>query len=155
MFLCGWSRRILPSRHRNSILHGSSEATSPSNCTRRTDMHQHEAALEYSQGKKLNKKKFKMCQLGASYSRYIKSNLYSPSPMYGTFSNEHFQDFSPRPLFATLVPTQQQLQRIPFVPNKFGNVPKGFLLSYQQRLEQALETGGNNKILYVMANFFK
>ena len=90
-------------------------------------------------GKKIEQKEIqnvlvKKPQLGASYSRYIKSNLYSPSPMYGTFTKEHFQDFNPRPLFATLVPTQQQLQSIPFVPSKFGNVPKGCLLSYQQKL---------------------
>lgn len=73
-------------------------------------------------------------QLGATYSRYIKSNLYSPSPMYGKLTKEHFDAFDPRPLIATIVPSQQQLPSIPFVPFKFGNVLKGSVLSYQQKM---------------------
>ena len=71
-------------------------------------------------------------QLGASFNKYIKCNLYSPSPMYGTMTKEHFNSLQPKPLFATLVPSEQDLRSVSFVPSKFGNVPKGCLISYQQ-----------------------
>ena len=73
-------------------------------------------------------------QLGASFNKYIKCNLYSPSPMYGTMTKEHFNSLQPKPLFATLVPSEQDLRSVSFVPSKFGNVPKGCLISYQQKM---------------------
>ena len=90
-------------------------------------------------GKKLNQSKFKMClwkkpQLSASFNKYIKCNLYSPAPMYGTMTKEHFNSLQPKPLFATLVPSEQDLRSVSFVPSKFGNVPKGCLISYQQKM---------------------
>ena len=73
-------------------------------------------------------------QLGTSFNKYIKCNLYSPSPMYGTMTKEHFNSLQPKPLFATLVPSEQDLRSVSFVPSKFGNVPKGCLISYQQKM---------------------
>ena len=73
-------------------------------------------------------------QLGKSFNKYIKCNLYSPSPMYGTMTKEHFNSLQPKPLFATLVPSEQDLRSVSFVPSKFGNVPKGCLISYQQKM---------------------
>ena len=102
-------------------------------------MHQHDAALECAQGEKIEPKQIqnvlvKKPQLSASFNKYIKCNLYSPSPMYGTMTKEHFNSLQPKPLFATLVPSEQDLRSVSFVPNKFGNVPKGCLISYQQKV---------------------
>ena len=73
-------------------------------------------------------------QLGTSFNKYIKCNLYSPSPMYGAMTKEHFNSLQPKPLFATLVPSEQDLRSVSFLPSKFGNVPKGCLISYQQKM---------------------
>ena len=54
--------------------------------------------------------------------------------MYGTMTKEHFNSLQPKPLFATLVPSEQDLRSVSFVPSKFGNVPKGCLISYQQKM---------------------
>ena len=85
-------------------------------------MHQHDAALECAQGEKIEPKQIqnvlvKKPQLSASFNKYIKCNLYSPSPMYGTMTKEHFNSLQPKPLFATLVPSEQDLRSVSFVPN--------------------------------------
>lgn len=90
-------------------------------------------------GKKLQQQEIqnvlvKRPQLGATYSRFIKSNLYCPSSMYLTLTKEHFANCQPQPLFATVLPSESQLPNIPFVQSKFGNVPKSCVLSYQQNM---------------------
>lgn len=90
-------------------------------------------------GKKIQQKEIqdvlvKKPQLGASYNRYIKSNLYSPSAMYRTLRKENIYGLTPQPLFATILPNQERLSSVTFVPSKFGNVPKGCVLSYQQKM---------------------
>ena len=54
--------------------------------------------------------------------------------MYGTMTKEHFRGPEPQPLFATLVPSEQDLRSLPVVPSKFGNVHKRCLISYQQKM---------------------
>lgn len=139
VLLCGWIRRVLPSCYRASLLSGYTQTTGASNSARWFDMHQHDTALECAQGGKIEPKQIqnvlvKKPQLSASFNKYIKCNLYSPSPMYGTMTKEHFNSLQPKPLFATLVPSEQDLRSVSFVPNKFGNVPKGCLISYQQKM---------------------
>lgn len=71
-------------------------------------------------------------QMGASYSKFIKSTIYSPATMYGTFTKEAFNGLDPIPLFANIVPSENEMCNVSFVPCKFGKVPKGCALSYQQ-----------------------
>eukprot|EP00795_Rhopilema_esculentum_P015520 gene15520-6783_t len=71
-------------------------------------------------------------QIGADYSRFIKSNLYSPAQYYDILTKEQFLGLDPEPLVATLLPSNSQIPQIPTAACKFGNVPKGSLLSYQQ-----------------------
>lgn len=73
-------------------------------------------------------------QMGAVYSKYIKSTIYSPATMYGTLTKETFDGLEPQPLFANIVPSVNELSSVSFVPCKFGDVPKGCVLSYQQKL---------------------
>lgn len=73
-------------------------------------------------------------QMGAAYSRYIKSTIYSPATMYGTLTKETFEGLEPQPLFANIVPSVNELGGVSFVPCKFSDVPKGCVLSYQQKL---------------------
>ena len=139
VLLCGWIRRALPSCYRASLLSGFTQTTGASNSARWSDMHQHDAALECAQGEKIEPKQIqnvlvKKPKLSASFNKYIKCNLYSPAPMYGTMTKEHFNSLQPKPLFATLVPSEQDLRSVSFVPSKFGNVPKGCLISYQQKM---------------------
>lgn len=72
--------------------------------------------------------------MGAQYSKFIKSTLYSPATMYGMWTKNHFSHHTPQPLIATPVPSKDQLKNVPFVPCRCGNVPKGCVLSYQQRI---------------------
>ena len=51
MFLRSWSRWILPSCDRTSLLPCTCKASTASYSARRTDMHQHETVLEYSKRK--------------------------------------------------------------------------------------------------------
>lgn len=64
----------------------------------------------------------------------LRVTLYSPSSMYLTLTKEHFANCQLQPLFATVLPSESQLPNIPFVQSKFGNVPKGCVLSYQQNM---------------------
>ena len=70
---------------------------------------------------------------------------------------KHFDDLQPRPLFVNLVPTQQQLPSILFVPSKFGRVPKGCLLSYIQlnpcRLFESTTRSNNGTVLTQFVTF--
>lgn len=73
-------------------------------------------------------------QMGAVNSKYIKITIYSPATMYGTLTKETFDGLEPQPLFANIVPSVNELSSVSFVPCKFGDVPKGCVLSYQQKL---------------------
>ncbi|XP_032221847.2 uncharacterized protein LOC116604080 [Nematostella vectensis] len=73
-------------------------------------------------------------QMGAAYGKFIKSTLYSPATMYGFLTKGTFNGLDQQPLFAIIVPPENQLGDVPFVPCKFGNVPKGSVLSYQQKI---------------------
>ena len=75
-------------------------------------------------------------QIGADYNKFIKSTLYSPSSQYDTLTKEHFGGIEPKPLIVSLVPRKDQANQFPLVPCKFGNVPKGSVLSYQQKLSE-------------------
>ena len=48
-------------------------------------------------------------QMGASYSKFIKSTIYSPATMYGTFTKEAFNGLDPIPLFANIVPGENEM----------------------------------------------
>ena len=112
------SRRVLPARRSQLVSH----QTLPDELTC-TSMKQR---WSVPRGKKLQQQEIqnvlvKRPQLGATYSRFIKSNLYSPSSMYLTLTKEHFANCQPQPLFATVLPSESQLPNIPFVQSKFGN----------------------------------
>ena len=92
-------------------------------------------------GRKIEQKEIqsvlvKKPQMGADYTKFIKSTLYSPSNMYGILSSAHFNDLNPKPLMASIAPTVQELPSVPMVISKFGHVPRGSVLSYQQKLSQ-------------------
>lgn len=72
---------------------------------------------------------------GADYNKSIKSSLYSPATHYLLLSNVEktkMQDLNPIPLMCTLIP--DSVSGFPAVSTKFGNVPKGSVISYQQKL---------------------
>ena len=73
-------------------------------------------------------------KIGADYNKFIKSTLYSPSSQYDTLTKKHFSGIEPKPLIASLVPRKDQANHLLLVPCKFGNVPKGSVLSYQQKI---------------------
>ena len=78
----------------------------------------------------------KMPQSGADYTKYIKSTLYSPAKMYSMLTKSQFSGLEPKPLMATLAPKEERMAGISFSASRFGNVPKGSVLSYQQKLSQ-------------------
>ena len=61
-------------------------------------------------------------QAGADYSKFIKSNLYSPATSYSTLTKEYFNGLKPEPLMASLLPRNDTLCDLETVPCKFGNV---------------------------------
>ena len=72
---------------------------------------------------------------GADYNKSIKWSLYSPATHYLLLSNVEktkMQDLNPIPLMCTLIP--DSVSGFPAVSTKFGNVPKGSVISYQQKL---------------------
>lgn len=71
---------------------------------------------------------------GANYSKFIKSTLYSPSTEYPLMAQEHLTGLEPVPLMATIAVAEAVIPNITMVPSKFGNVAKGSVLSYQQKL---------------------
>lgn len=72
----------------------------------------------------------------ADYNKFIKSTLYSPSSQYNVLTKEHFNEIEPNPLIVSLFPKKDQASSLPVVPCKFGNVPKGSILSYQQKFTE-------------------
>jgi len=76
----------------------------------------------------------KKTQIGADYSKYIKTTLYSPSKSYALMSKSCFSELSPKPLIESIAPTALEISAITYSPSKFGNVPRGSVLSYQQKL---------------------
>lgn len=88
------------------------------------------------QQKEIQELLVKKPQIGADYNKFIKSTLYSPSSQYDTLTKEHFGGIEPKPLVLSLVPRKDQANQFPLVPCKFGNVPKGSVLSYQQKLSE-------------------
>ncbi|CAH3135591.1 unnamed protein product [Pocillopora meandrina] len=72
----------------------------------------------------------------ADYNKFIKSTLYSPSSQYNVLTKEHFNGIEPNPLIVSLFPKKDQASSLPVVPCKFGNVPKGSILSYQQKFTE-------------------
>ncbi|XP_046841849.1 uncharacterized protein LOC124435961 [Xenia sp. Carnegie-2017] len=92
-------------------------------------------------GKKIEQKKIqdvlvKKPRAGANFTKFIKSTLYSPSNVYLPMTKENFDDFESKPLIASILPSEKNLASIPHVQSKFGEVPKGCVLSYQQKLSQ-------------------
>ena len=49
---------------------------------------------------------------------------------------EHLHDLKPKPLMTTLAPKKDESRSYEMVACKFGNVPKGSVLSYQQKLSE-------------------
>ena len=72
----------------------------------------------------------------ANYNKFIKSTLYSPSTSYGILCKSDFTGLDPLPLIVDIAPTTGQRPISICKPTKFGNVPKGSILSYQQELSQ-------------------
>lgn len=56
--------------------------------------------------------------------------------MYSVLTRCHFSGLERKPLMATLAPKEEWLAEISFPSSTFGNVPKGSVLSYQQKLSQ-------------------
>ena len=75
-------------------------------------------------------------QPGADYNKFIKSTLYSPAQTYSVLTRCHFSGLERKPLMATLAPKEEWLAEMSFSSSTFGNVPKGSVLSYQQKLSQ-------------------
>ena len=72
---------------------------------------------------------------GADYTKFIKSTLYSPSdhyPLLGPREKQKLQSLNPEPLLLSTLP--EDMDEIECTPTGFGNVPKGSVLSYQQKL---------------------
>lgn len=88
------------------------------------------------QQKEIQELLVKKPKIGADYNKFIESTLYSPSSQYDTLTKEHFSGIEPKPLMVSLVPRKDQANHLPLVPCRFGNVPKGSVLSYQQKLSQ-------------------
>ena len=88
------------------------------------------------QQKEIQELLVKKPKIGADYNKFIKSTLYSPASQYDTLTKEHYSGIEPKPLIVSLVPRKDQANHLPLVPCRFGNVPKGSVLSYQQKLSQ-------------------
>ena len=88
------------------------------------------------QQKEIQELLVKKPKIGADYNKFIKSTLHSPSSQYFTLTKEHYSGIEQKPLIVSLVPRKDQANHLPLVPCRFGNVPKGSVLSYQQKLSQ-------------------
>ena len=75
-------------------------------------------------------------KIGANYNKFIKSTLYSPSDVYRTLTKENFDNFETKPLIASILPSAEKLANMPLEQSKYGKVPRGSILSYQQKLSQ-------------------
>ncbi|PFX32399.1 hypothetical protein AWC38_SpisGene2799 [Stylophora pistillata] len=92
-------------------------------------------------GKKIERKQIqdilvKKPQMGAKNSKFIKLTLYSPSKYYGLLHSTSFEELSPVPIIASILPHQDNLANLETVTPKFGSALKGSVLSYQQKLSQ-------------------
>ena len=97
--------------------------------------------MEHTAGRRIEQKKVqkvvvKKPQIGATYSKFIKSNLYSPLPSYPVLHQEVFSGLAPEPLMVSLLPPGGQLSQLRYCASRFSNVPKGSILSYQQKYSQ-------------------
>ena len=88
------------------------------------------------QSKEIQSVLVKKPKMGANYNKFVKSNLYSPSKCYGILCKNDFVGLEPLPLAADIVPTSEQRPNVPQVATRYGNVLKGSVLSYQQKLSQ-------------------
>jgi len=75
-------------------------------------------------------------KMGANYSKYIKSTLYSPATVYPIMAREQLTNLDPVPLMATIAVKKEQIPSLTRESSKFGKVPKGSVLSYQQNLSE-------------------
>ena len=78
-------------------------------------------------------------QEGANYDKFIKITLYSPASQYhipGPNKKAKLKSLNHEPLLWSLLPDLENLasSQLPSVQTKFGMVPKGSVISYQQRL---------------------
>ena len=72
---------------------------------------------------------------GADYNKCIRSTLYSPASQYLLLSQEEktkLHSLDPKPSILTLLPEKIDVS-LATVQTKFGNLPKGSVLSYQQK----------------------
>ena len=88
------------------------------------------------QSKEVQSVLVKKLKMGANYNKFVKSNLHSPSTSYGILCKNDFVGLEPLPLAADIVPTSEQKPNVPQVATRYGNVLKGSVLSYQQKLSQ-------------------
>lgn len=71
----------------------------------------------------------------ANYNKFIKSSLYSPAQQYlllGPNEKSELESLQPKPLLSTVLP--DNISSLQAVQTRFGNLPKGCILSYQQQL---------------------
>lgn len=79
----------------------------------------------------------KMPQEGANYNKFIKTTLYSPASQYhilGPDQKAKLKNLNPEPLLWSLLPDLENFasSHLTSVQTKFGMVPKGSVISYQQ-----------------------
>ena len=80
-------------------------------------------------------------QEGVNYDKFIKTTLYSPASQYhilGPNEKAQLKSLNPEPLLWSLLPDLENFasSQLPSVQTKFGMVPKGSVISYQQRLTE-------------------
>ena len=75
-------------------------------------------------------------KVGATYKKFIKSTLYSPSDVYCTMMKENFDNLKTKPWIASILPRAEKLACMPLDNSKFGKVLRGSILSYQQKLSE-------------------
>lgn len=79
----------------------------------------------------------KKLQEGPNYDKFIKSTLYSPArqyPLLGPEEKNKLQNLTPEPLLVGFLP--ENPTSLGSIQTHFGNLPKGSVLSYQQRLTE-------------------
>ncbi|KAG1655018.1 hypothetical protein GQR58_024744 [Nymphon striatum] len=75
-------------------------------------------------------------RMGANYSKFIKSTLYSPSTHYQILCKSDFSGLEPLPLAADIAPTVEQRPNLFKHTTQFGHALKGSMISYQQKISQ-------------------
>ncbi|KAG1658844.1 hypothetical protein GQR58_022766 [Nymphon striatum] len=78
----------------------------------------------------------KKLRMGANYSKFIKSTLYSPSTHYQILCKSDFSGLEPLPLAADIAPTVEQRPNLFKHTTKCGHALKGSVISYQQKISQ-------------------